>query len=87
MGKQVPLTRAAPLWGGIGEGGFGIVTWHKFKKMNQADWVKELKAGKLVAACKAVRPDRTNGPWHILCGSESFLKGKFSRRWYKKQSI
>ena len=87
MGKQVPLARAVPLWGGIAAGGFGVVTFHKTKKLCQAEWVKVLKAGKLVAACRAARPDRTNGPWHILCDNESFLDGRDSKREYAKTSV
>ena len=85
--KQVPLKRAVPLWGGIGAGGFGIVTFRKKKKLCQEEWVKALRAGKLVAACRQARPDRTNGPWRVLCDNESFLDGRDSKREYAKTSV
>jgi len=33
--KQVPLSRAIPLWGGISDGGFAPVLWHPTHKTKQ----------------------------------------------------
>ena len=61
--RQLPPQRVLPLWGGIGIGGFGLVMYHKWKKVNQAEWTKAVENGNLVAACKQARPDRQRGPW------------------------
>ena len=73
-GEQVPLGRAVPLWGGIAKGGFAVVCYHDKRKLSATDWQKNaVRSGRLVAACKKVRPDRQRGPWNILCDNESFL--------------
>ena len=81
------MSRAVPLWGGIGQGGFGIVTWHKQKKLTQEEWVQVRRSGKLVEACRRARPDRTHGPWHILCDNEGFLQGKSAQCLYERLSV
>ena len=63
-----------PLWGGVSEAGFAIVTTHKNKKLNAEDFVKVVRKGKLTSAIKAVGPTRPVGPWRVLCDNESFLK-------------
>ena len=50
--KQLPATRAVPMWGGIGPGGFGLVLFHQWKKVNTDEWLEAVAAGNLVNACK-----------------------------------
>ena len=85
--KQVPYSRAVPMWGGIGTGGFGLVMFHKWKKVNQAEWTAAVEKGRLVEACKSARPDRQRGPWRLLCDNESFLKGKETQAAHDKAAV
>ena len=85
--KQVPYSRAVPMWGGIGPGGFGLVMHHKWKKVDQHEWSRAVEKGKLVAACKAARTDRKRGPWRILCDNESFLKTKLTKAAHLKAKV
>ena len=62
------------MWGGVGPGGFGLIEFHAKRKLNQHEWAEIVRRGKLAGACKAVRPDRAQGPWRILCDNESFLR-------------
>ena len=77
--KQFTGSRAVPLWGGIGPGGFGVVMFHAFRKVDQEEWSAAVASGKLAAACRACRPDRRRGPWRILCDNESFLSAGKTR--------
>ena len=61
--------------------------FHPNKKLTQEEWAAAVSAGKLVAACKQARPDRVNGPWHVLCDNESFIKGRQSKKAYAKASV
>ena len=85
--KQVPYSRAVPMWGGIGPGGFGLVTYHQWKKVDQYEWSRAVEKGRLVAACKAARPGRKRGPWRILCDNESFLKTKLTKEAHSKANV
>lgn len=85
--KQIPYARAVPMWGGIGPGGFGLVMFHQWKKVNQEEWAAAVDSGRLVAACKSARPDRQRGPWHILCDNESFLKAPASRTAHRRVNV
>ena len=86
-GGQVPLSRAIPMWGAISAAGFQEILWHKTKKLNKADWVKAVKAGKLYNAVKKLQPGRHVGPRRVICDNESFLEGKECRGEYKKKRI
>ena len=77
--KRVPQSRALPMWGGIGPGGFGLVTYRKFKNMDQREWSAAVTKGKLLKSCRSARPDRFRGPWRVLCDNESFLKAPAAR--------
>ena len=85
--KQLPLARAVPMWGGIGTGGFGLVMFHKWKKVDQDEWSAAVEQGKLTAACRSARPGRQRGPWHILCDNESFLKAKATQVAHAKARV
>ena len=77
--KQIPLARAVPMWGGIGKAGFACVMYHKHKKVCTSEWVKAVKAGDLVRACKEAG-GKTAGPYRVGCDNESFLAAPESRR-------
>ena len=78
-GKQLPESRAVPLWGGVGPGGFGLVLFHRRKKVTSEEWADAVTKGRLTQACRECRPDRVRGPWRILCDNEAFLRAPASR--------
>jgi hypothetical protein len=45
--EQIPLSRALPMWAGIGAGGFAPIFFHSNKKMTADEWVPALQSGKL----------------------------------------
>ena len=75
------------MWGGIGPGGFGLIMFHRFKKVDQHEWSAAVDSGQLVAACKTCRPDRQHGPWRILCDNETFLKAPASRTAHRAAGV
>ena len=75
-GNQVPLARAVPMWGGCSAGGFSLITFHRTKKMNQAEWARTVTNGALVKAIKTLSPVKVDGPWTVLCDNESFLRAR-----------
>jgi len=77
-GKQVPLARAVPMWGGCSGGGFAVVAFHRAKKIGSTEWVHAVRAGKLTKAIKKVHPVRKRGPWRVLCDNEGFMKSRAS---------
>ena len=86
--KQVPLSRAMPLWGGVSQDGFAAVLWHlDSKKTNKEDWSKAVRDGKLTAALRALNPKKRRGPWTVLCDNEGFLRAKASMAAYSPRSI
>ena len=85
--KQIPYSRQVPLWGGIGLGGFGLVMYHKFRKVNTDEWVKAVNAGKLAGACRAAQAGNGEGPWRVLCDNESFLMTDASRAAMRKARV
>ena len=88
LDKQVPLSRAIPIWGGLSEDGFAPVLWHpQSKKTNQVDWSQAVLNGNLMAALRALNPKKRKGPWTILCDGESFLRAKESKAAYRRKNI
>ena len=85
--KQVPYAQAVPMWGGIGVGGFGLVMFHKWKKVDTAEWVRAVNSGRLIAACQVAQPDRGEGPWRIICDNETFLKSPPSRQAHRHEHV
>jgi transposase len=66
--------RVVPLWGGLGEKGFAVITYHDKRKTTAEEWKKvAIDSGKLVQACMAVS-GRQRGPYRVICDNESFLK-------------
>eukprot|EP00973_Karenia_brevis_P035096 4842249-Karenia_brevis.AAC.1 len=60
--KQVPLSRALPMWGGCSAGGFSVILFHQSKKCSVSEWVAAVSKGKLTSAIKALKPVRAHGP-------------------------
>ena len=85
--KQVPLTRAVPLWGGVSQGGFAFVHWHHQKKLTAAEWSGAVRGGALRKAILALQPVSRRGPWHVLCDNESFLRAPESRAAYERNRV
>jgi transposase len=85
--KQVPLSRAIPLWGGISEVGFVAILWHKKHKMDHEEWVEGIEDGYLAEAIKSLKPAKRAGPWHVLSDNESFLLTDEARAEYRKQKV
>ena len=86
-GKQVPLSRAVPLWAGISYGGFKAIAFHPTKKIQVEEWVAAVSDGKLVDAIKAGNPLLKRGPWRVLCDNEGFMNAKESRAAHRAQKV
>ena len=86
-GKQAPLARCIPLWGGCSAGGFGILSFHKTKKLSQDEWIKALRSGAVKKAIQGTNPTNKNGPWEMLCDNEGFLEAKAVCKEYAKLRI
>ena len=87
MTKQVPLSRAIPLWGGISEGGFAEVLVHPNKKLTQAEWTAAVRSGKLTGAIRKLKPELPKGPWHVICDNEKFLHANESKKAYAARPL
>ena len=83
---QVPYARQCPMWGGIGVAGFGLVMFHKFRKVDSIEWVDSVESGEVRAACMEAS-GRSRGPWKILCDNESFLHTVAAQRAHAKARI
>ena len=86
-GKQVPLSRAVPLWGGISPGGFVVIAFHPTKKIQPEEWVDAVDSGALTIAIKQGKPVLKKGPWGVLCDNEGFLSKADSKAAHRKQKI
>ena len=80
-------SRIVPLWGGVAAGGFAEVLARKNRKLTGGEWAKAVRAGKLQRACKQLHKKRKNGPWHVLCDNESFLRSRVAQAAYAAQKI
>jgi hypothetical protein len=85
--KQVPLSRAVPLWGAISPRGFSVITFHPIKKIQVDEWVSAVDSGMLTASIKQGRPFNARGPWRVLCDNEGFLHARESKVAMRKQKI
>lgn len=85
--KQVPLSRAIPLWGGCSEDGFEVVLWHERKKVDNETWSTAVREGKLTDALRKINPQRRRGPWTVLCDNESFLRHRRSMVAYALKNV
>ena len=87
LGKQVPLSRAVPLWGGVSAGGFAIVLFHQSKKLSTQEWVQVVAVGKLSTAITSLSPVKPAGPWWVLCDNERFLTAKKTQAAYRDAGV
>jgi transposase len=85
--KQVPLSRAIPLWGAISADGFAPVVWHKKHKLDEEEWVQAIEHGKLKEVLQSLNPARRRGPWNVLSDNESFLLTDEAYKTYRKQGV
>lgn len=86
-GKQVPIERAIPMWGGITHKGFAILCFHPNKKITAQEWQKVVAKGNLARAIKSMSPLKLHGPWPILADNESFLRAKNVRASYSEENL
>ena len=86
-GKQCSIARCIPMWGGCSPGGLAIVKFHKTKKMQVDEWIQTLRSGAMKKAIQGMSPTKRNGPWHMLCDGEGFLRAKPVRKLYDKIGI
>ena len=70
---QVFADRIVPLWGGLSEGGFALVAFHRARKFTSGEWCYEVRCGKLMKTIQFFLPIKRQGPWTLLCDNESFL--------------
>ena len=85
-GKQAAIARCVPMWGGC-SGGFGILAFHKSKKISQTEWIQALRSGVVKKVLKDTNPHNRTGPWHLLCDNEGFLEAKEVKKMYKKLRV
>ena len=83
--NQVPINRAVPLWGGINERGFGVISFHATKKIQEDEWLGAVDSGMLTAVIKQGRARST--PYKVLCDNEGFLKTPVSKAALRKQKV
>ena len=86
-GNQVPLERAVPLWAGISEGGLATIAFHETKKLTSSEWVDAVEDGALTDAVEGLSPVNPDGPWHVLCDNETFLRTAESKVAHKDCGI
>ena len=67
--QQIPQARIVPLWGGLSEGGFSVITFHKKRKLTSEEWCHVVRRGKLTAAIRALEPSKAR-----------MARGRFSLR-------
>ena len=60
--------------GGCSADGFSLITSRAKKKLNAEEWAKAVTRGALATAIQALKPVLVNGPWHVLCDNEFFLR-------------
>jgi hypothetical protein len=85
--RQVPLSRALPLWGGCSPGGFAAVLWHENKKITAEEWAEAVEAGKLKQAILSLNPSRRRGPWYIIADNEGFLRAPAAQAAHEKLPV
>ena len=86
-GKQVPLARAIPMWGGCSSKGFAPLLFHKTKKVSIAQWKRAVDKGAVTKALKELRSHKHNGRWLVLCDNESFLRSAAVNAAHKKVGV
>ena len=76
-GKQVPRSRALPMWGGCSAGGFSVILWHKSKKVQVEEGEQAVRSGALTKAITELSPVRARGPWKFFATTSAFLLPPF----------
>ena len=87
FGKQVPLTRAVPLWGGCSSKGFAAVLFHATKKLTVPEWRRAVDRGLLTKALLRLKSQKKSGKFHVLCDNESFLRAAAVNVAHKKAHV
>ena len=87
FGKQVPLTRAVPLWGCISLGGVRPLLFHKQKKLTAEEWAAAVERGVVRRAIQTMLPDKRGGPCRVICDNESFLRAPASVAAHRKAKL
>ena len=85
--KQIPMSRALPMWGAISSAGVAEILMHRTKKCSVDEWVHNVRHGIMMPALKHLRPEKQTRPWVILCDNEHFLTAKESLKAYKAKGI
>ena len=73
--------------GGVAQGGFARVLYHRCKKLTSTDWAKALEEKALINAIKSLPRKRRSAPFNVICDNESFLGAKICRDIYSKQRL
>ncbi|CAE7600419.1 unnamed protein product [Symbiodinium sp. CCMP2592] len=79
--QQVPMDRVLPLWGGLSEGGFAVVTFHASRKLATTAWCGLVRAGRLRRAIQALDLVTKHGPWKVLCDNENAMAAEGLSAW------
>ena len=88
--QQVPLSRAIPLWGGIGPVGFAPMVHHKKKKIKATERERLLKRDALGKAVRKVQlkpVPKKSARLRVVCDNEGFLKSKSAKRLYRSNGV
>ena len=88
--QQVPLSRAIPLWGGIGPAGFALVSYHKNKQRKVQEWERLLRKDALGKAVRKVQlkpVPKKSARLRVVCGNEGFLKSKSAKKLYRPNGV
>ena len=86
-GKQVPLERAVPMWGGITPTGFALLCFHPRKKITAVEWARTVQKGVVVDAIRRMAPAKAHGPWPMLADNERFIRAPASRAAYMAEGL
>ena len=86
-GKQVPLRRAVPMWGGITHSGFSLLCFHPQKKLTAVEWARVVQKGGVLGAIRRMHPEKAHGPWPLLADNERFLRAAASRAAYAAEGL
>ncbi|CAE7459439.1 unnamed protein product, partial [Symbiodinium sp. CCMP2456] len=60
---QIPADRIVPLWGGLSEGGFAIVTFHQKRKLTTEEWCRTVRIWRMPASSPDLNPVEKMWAW------------------------
>ena len=79
--QQIPQARIVPLWGGLSEGGFSVITFHKKRRLTSRGVVSCRPPGQVDCSHSCFGAQQgADGPWKVLAENESFLHTAASSR-------